>query len=595
MSNIEYQFFKSRYNWIKDIKETEKIKISLVFYEGTQATCILKQYKNRDLSDLCQALMNIRHPNVAIVYDYVYEGQDTYSLEEMIIGETLSEIMEEKGTFSEKDTRNIIADVCEGLEEFHMQKPPIVHNDIKTSNIMIREDGCVKLIDFDVSRRYREGADKNTHLYGTKEYASPEHFGFGQSEPRSDIYSIGVTMHEMLTGKGLDNDHQIAYKGSLARIIKKCIQVDRKKRYKTVKQLKQDLEKKPGYLKKIVRTVGLVCLIGIAFSLGLKYGLGIEESTEKLQKQEELEGTEEFLENEIVTEELESRVPSALNETSDGSESVQESTDYFVESTVLQEEKKMLYTNWEGDIRSIGSYKDQMIILQETQDGYFLVSGDKKVSVEGIENGKLVHDPYTDALYLFDKMTVYVVDKNLKLSLEKKLDFYPMGFNCKVSFYSDGVILFSSEDVYGGDDVMLVDSNEWNMIGEYNYGQYVVNDKLYRLHTAPDYYGLFIGFSEIDEQGNIIQDYELDISPSLIETNIGNLPVYVDGTSAYFIVTIEKKEYLYRFNGTIFEEIICLNDYRYYSDFKCGLLYVINDTALCYDSSTQMLKEFKIE
>ena len=243
MSNIRYEFVMSQIKHIRDIKENEKTKISLVFYEGCQGPCILKICKNRDLSEVYQALMGVQHPNVAQVYDCICENGNTYIIEEYIPGKTLAEILAEKGTFSEKETAEIMAELCSGLDELHRQEPPIIHNDIKTSNIMIKEDGNVILFDFDISRIYKEGSYKNTKLMGTYEYAAPEHYGFGQSDPRTDIYSLGVTMHEMLTGVGLDQKHKVTYQGPLAKIIEKCVKIDSQKRYASAALLKSALEK----------------------------------------------------------------------------------------------------------------------------------------------------------------------------------------------------------------------------------------------------------------------------------------------------------------------------------------------------------------
>ena len=99
MSDIRYEFIMSQIKHIRDIKENEKTKISLVFYEGCQGPCILKICKNRDLSEVYQALMGVQHPNVAQVYDCICENGNTYIIEEYIPGKTLAELLEEKGIF----------------------------------------------------------------------------------------------------------------------------------------------------------------------------------------------------------------------------------------------------------------------------------------------------------------------------------------------------------------------------------------------------------------------------------------------------------------------------------------------------------------
>ena len=76
---------------IRDIKETEKIKISLVFYQGAQSTCILRVCKNRDLSEVCKSLMEVKNPNIVVTYDYIYIEGDTYIIEEYISGRSIEE------------------------------------------------------------------------------------------------------------------------------------------------------------------------------------------------------------------------------------------------------------------------------------------------------------------------------------------------------------------------------------------------------------------------------------------------------------------------------------------------------------------------
>ena len=102
MSNIRYEFFMSQIKHIHDINENDKTKISLVFYEGTQAACIFKICKNRDLTDVYGHLMKMRHPNLAVVYDCVYENGNTYVIEEYILGKTLADCLKEEGVFTEE-------------------------------------------------------------------------------------------------------------------------------------------------------------------------------------------------------------------------------------------------------------------------------------------------------------------------------------------------------------------------------------------------------------------------------------------------------------------------------------------------------------
>ena len=267
--SIKYTYFMSQLTHIKDIKESDKVKISVVYHERLDAPCILRICKNRDLSSVYSTLRRIRNPNTVVVHDFVYDNGDTYILEELVDGRTISEILTQTGILSEETTAKIIIKVCNALEMLHCQKPPIVHNDINPSNIKIREDGSVKLFDFDISRTYKKGQQQNTVLFGTEEYAAPEHFGYGQSEPRTDIYSLGVTMHKMLTGRSLSNDHRITYSGKLKAIVRKCLAIDPQHRYSSVVELKKDLEiylqKKNRLIKNIVKCACFSVIIAVSF------------------------------------------------------------------------------------------------------------------------------------------------------------------------------------------------------------------------------------------------------------------------------------------------------------------------------------------
>lgn len=233
----------SQLTHVQDVKDTEKTKLSLVLHTGSQTICMLRICKKRDLSAVCKALRKIRNPNTAVVYDYVYHAGDTYILEESLSGQTVQEYMDVKGNLTEKETVRIIIAICNALEQLHREEPPVVHNDINPSNIMLREDGSVKLFDFDIARLYKKGVGQNTTLFGTEEYASPEHYGYGQSEPRTDIYCLGTTMHKMLTGETLSLEHRITYRGKMKSVLEKCLQFDPEKRYASVQALRKDLER----------------------------------------------------------------------------------------------------------------------------------------------------------------------------------------------------------------------------------------------------------------------------------------------------------------------------------------------------------------
>jgi serine/threonine protein kinase len=134
-----------------------------------------------------------------------------------------------------------------------VQKPrPIVFRDLKPSNIMIARDGRVKLIDFGIARFFKEDKHEDTYVYGTPGYAAPEQYGSGQTDVRSDLFSLGATLHHCLTGRNpsenpLDfpDPRQLNPKLSrgTAAIIKKALAPDMEKRFQSALEMKQAVQK----------------------------------------------------------------------------------------------------------------------------------------------------------------------------------------------------------------------------------------------------------------------------------------------------------------------------------------------------------------
>ena len=158
----------------------------------------------------------------------VESSTETVVIEEFIQGVSLLERLSQKNYFTESEAQDTLIQLCDGLEPLH--KCGIIHRDIKPSNIIMQDDGSVRLIDFDAARVVKENATEDTKLLGTKGYAPPEQFGYGQTDQRSDIYSLGVTIKNLL-GK--------EYNGKLIKILNKCTEIDPNKRYSTVIELKK--------------------------------------------------------------------------------------------------------------------------------------------------------------------------------------------------------------------------------------------------------------------------------------------------------------------------------------------------------------------
>lgn len=179
--------------------------------------------------------------------------QECYSTEsehvvvmEFIRGETLSDLIYRRDPSSQL-AFEILPLLCEAVEELHSRfDPPIIHRDLKPSNVMVSEGG-VTLIDFGIARSVRDDRASDTVKFGTKGYAPPEQFGFGQTSIRSDIYALGMILHYCLTEEdpatfdrdGLSRDERIPT--SLRTVILKATEFDPARRYESAAQMREAL------------------------------------------------------------------------------------------------------------------------------------------------------------------------------------------------------------------------------------------------------------------------------------------------------------------------------------------------------------------
>ncbi|MCS7282627.1 MAG: protein kinase [Anaerolineae bacterium] len=148
-------------------------------------------------------LAALSHPNLAAVTDFFQEGGNWYLVMEFVEGETLARRLQRSPghRLPLQEALAIVRQLCDVLEYLHSQKPPVIFRDLKPSNIMLTPEGRVKLIDFGIARFFKPGQRQDTVNLGTPGYAAPEQYGgLGQSDPRTDIYSLGVLLHQMVTG-----------------------------------------------------------------------------------------------------------------------------------------------------------------------------------------------------------------------------------------------------------------------------------------------------------------------------------------------------------------------------------------------------------
>ena len=214
----------------------------------------------RKFQSEAQSAAMLTHPNIVNVYDVAEDRGLHYIVMELVEGITLKDYIQKKGKLTPKEVIGIIMQVCAGIDSAHSNN--IVHRDIKPQNIMISKEGKVKVTDFGIAKATSSNTI-STNAMGSVHYTSPEQARGGFSDEKSDIYSLGVTMYEMVTGQlPFDGDStvSIALKHlqedlippsefvpdipySLEQIILKCTQKSPDRRYVDVAMLARDLKR----------------------------------------------------------------------------------------------------------------------------------------------------------------------------------------------------------------------------------------------------------------------------------------------------------------------------------------------------------------
>lgn len=238
----------------QDHKLNRLVAVKVMKAEFREDTGFVQRFQKE-----AQAAAKLSHPNVVNVYDVGEDRGLYYIVMELVEGITLKNYIQKKGKLSVKEATSIAIQVSLGLEAAHNRG--IIHRDVKPQNIMISTDGKVKLSDFGIAKAMNSNTI-TANVMGSVHYSSPEQVRGGISDAKSDIYSLGITMYEMVTGRvPFDGDStvSIAIKHlqeemvspsrytpdlpySLEQIILKCTQKNPERRYHNVGELIEDLK-----------------------------------------------------------------------------------------------------------------------------------------------------------------------------------------------------------------------------------------------------------------------------------------------------------------------------------------------------------------
>ncbi len=318
--------FAKRYEIIEDLGEggmghiyrvldrtiNEEVALKLIRHEVAANPKTIARFSNE-----LKIARKVSHKNVCRMYHLGEEAGTYYITMEFVDGEDLKKMLKMAKPFSEKTAVDIARQTCEGLAEAH--RHGIIHRDLKPSNIMIDGEGNIRILDFGIAKSVEtEGLTRTKAMIGTPEYMSPEQVMGEEADPRSDIYSLGVVLYEMMTGRvPFEGDNPLStaiqhqtksapapielnprISPNLNRIILKCLEKSPDDRYPTAEALRNDLIalegagsrdqqaiagakisvwiKRPAFLKRwqpwpILILIALIAVAGIVF-VGRKKG-----------------------------------------------------------------------------------------------------------------------------------------------------------------------------------------------------------------------------------------------------------------------------------------------------------------------------------
>lgn len=282
VENIQSVFAES--NYPQDFLDTYDQMECLASHSGRETFLVRKKENGEMAVAKCydraafpfqphpELLQGVDHPGLPRFFEQYQNEQILCVVREYIEGESLNDYVKEK----QLTTQQVISfgeQLCDILSVLHGRTPPVIHRDIKPENVIVRPDETLALIDFDISRAYRENAGSDTVFFGTKGFAPPEQYGFGQTDNRADIYALGVLMRWLVTGSTKDNPN-VTINPYVQKVIDRCTSFSPEERYQNVSEIRQDLRKaqsnhRPLSVRKLlIGAALLLCALVCGFALG---------------------------------------------------------------------------------------------------------------------------------------------------------------------------------------------------------------------------------------------------------------------------------------------------------------------------------------
>ena len=295
------------------LKESEDSSTFLVKETATGILCVLKWGRNRQAEflrnemEIMEKMADRKLSGIPKTYRIFEENGEVYLVREYIEGMSLAQMVLQKGGISEAEICRISRKICQTAEQFQNPDEPMIHRDIKPENIVVTPGGEVVFIDFGTMRSYKKDGSRDTFVVGTRGTASPEQYGYTQTDQRTDVYAIGQTMLYMVSESYEMNQlSECAVSRRMKKIIEKACSFEPDKRYGDAAQLRRAVEKcQANNRKKVYKKAGAVFgLIAAGYILAIFSPDGTVIENKRIETAEQSAAEEQIQAEIIFREEL---------------------------------------------------------------------------------------------------------------------------------------------------------------------------------------------------------------------------------------------------------------------------------------------------
>lgn len=222
----------TEYDTLRVLKQSPRGTVSVVRHKKSGTRYIFRRYSGS--GEVYRCLLPVLCPHLPQIMEAAEQDGQTAVLEEYVQGDTLAELLT-GARLTEREARQVTMQLCQALHVLHSMGA--VHRDVKPENVILRGSDAV-LIDFDAARIYKDESESDTQVLGTTGFAAPEQYGIFQSDERADIFSLGVLLNIMLTGKHPSREMAA---GKMGRIVRKCTMTAPEQRYQSARALMEVL------------------------------------------------------------------------------------------------------------------------------------------------------------------------------------------------------------------------------------------------------------------------------------------------------------------------------------------------------------------